>query len=142
MMRLSVVLALGCGVTGIGCAAIDEARRAKDPASRRPGERTVSAEEIGLGTGAILTLDQGVHIALTCTAPIAVARARADQAAARVEQVNAGFLPQVGVSADYRWEKNGGAGSTPLSGSKIGRNSGIVQSQDRKSTRLNSSHRL
>jgi outer membrane protein TolC len=103
-----------------GCADIDAARRAQDPATRRPGERTASAQEVGLGPGAVLTLDQGVKIALVHTPPIALARARAEQTAARLEEVNAGFLPQIALSADYRWERSGGAGSSPPTGSTVG----------------------
>ena len=46
-----------------GCADIREARRAQDPDKRRPGERTVSAEEAGLLPGSLLTVDQSVSIA-------------------------------------------------------------------------------
>ena len=119
-MKLARLAVLLCGLAGTGCADIDAARLAQDPATRRPGERTASAQEVGLGPGAVLTLDQGVKIALTHTSTIALARARAEQAGARLEEVNAGYLPQISVSADYRWERNGGAGSVPLGGSTVG----------------------
>ncbi len=109
-----------------GCADIREARRAQDPEKRRPGERTVSAEEAGLAPGSVLTVDQGVSIALKYQPTIAATRARVEQAQAVLEQVTAGFLPQISVSADYRWERNGGAGSTARAGQKIA-NSGIIQ---------------
>lgn len=109
-----------------GCADIDEARRAQNPDNRRPGERTVGSLEAGLGPGAPLTLDQGMQIALKHHPSIAVGRARVEQAAANLEQIQAGFLPQLSVSADYRWERSGGAGTTRRAGQKIG-NSGVVQ---------------
>ena len=114
-------------VVACGCSDLEQARRAQDPDSRRPGERTASAAELGLGPGAVLALDQGVHVALTSTPVIGIFRARVEQSRARLEQVDAGLLPQLSVSADYRWEKNGGAGSSPLSGSKVGNSSGIIQ---------------
>jgi outer membrane protein len=120
--RLTLVFLAACG-----CSDIEQARRAQDPESRRPGERTATAAQLGLGPGSVLTVDQGVHIALTTIPPIAISRARVEGSRARLEQIDAGFLPTVSVSADYRWEKNGGAGSTPLAGSKIGKASGVIQ---------------
>jgi outer membrane protein TolC len=111
-----------------GCADIREARRAQDPDNRRPGERTVGAAEAGLPPGSTLTLDKGISITLKHNPIIAVGRARVEQSQASLEQVASGFLPHISVSADYRWERSGGAGSTPRSGQKIG-NSGIVQTQ-------------
>lgn len=111
-----------------GCADIDEARRVQDPDSRRPGERTPSAEEVGLTTGSTLSLDKGIDIALKYNPVIAISRARLERSAANLEQVNAGYLPTLSFGADYRWSKSGGAGNGNSSGSKIGKNSGIVQS--------------
>jgi outer membrane protein TolC len=119
-LAASLLLALA------GCADIREARRAQDPENRRPGERTVGAVEAGLPPGATLTLDKGVSIALKHNPVIAAGRARVEQSQANLEQVTAGFLPRISVSADYRWERTGGAGSTPRSGRQIG-NSGVVQ---------------
>jgi outer membrane protein TolC len=130
-MKRTLLLIFG-GIAGLACAGctdIDAARLAQDPASRRPGERTVSAEEAGLGPGSTLSVDKGVSITLKHNPAIAAGRARVEQSEATLEQIKAGYLPQISVSADYRWQKNGGAGSTALSGSRIGRNSGVVQSQ-------------
>ncbi|MBI3855591.1 MAG: TolC family protein [Planctomycetes bacterium] len=109
-----------------GCADIREARRAQDPDSRRDGERTVSADEAGLGAGSTLSVDKGVAIALKYHPSIAAGRARVEQSGASLEQILSGYLPQISFSADYRWQKSGGAGSAPPSGATI-RNSGIVQ---------------
>jgi len=111
-----------------GCADIREARRAQDPDHRRPGERTVGAIEAGLPAGSTLSLDHGVTIALTHHPVIAASRARVEQSEASLEQVISGYLPRISVSADYRWERSGGAGSTARSGQKIA-NSGVVQTQ-------------
>lgn len=110
-----------------GCADIDAARKAQDPGSRRDGERTVAAESIGLGSGARLSLAQGVQIALQHNPVVAIGRARVERARAVLQQVYAGYLPQISFGADYRWEKSGGAGNGTRSGSRIGRNSGIIQ---------------
>ncbi|HZE98067.1 MAG TPA: TolC family protein [Planctomycetota bacterium] len=123
MNRLIPVLAL---LTLAGCAEIDAALKVEDPDSRRDGERTVSAEAAGLGTGAILTVDRGIQLALRHNPIVAINRARVERAAAVLEQVNAGYLPQISLSADYRWEKSGGAGNGNRSGSTLG-NSGILQ---------------
>ena len=112
-----------------GCSEIDAARKAQDPDSRRDGERTVSAETIGLGAGAQLTLARGIDIALKNNPNVAISRALVEHSQAVLEEVDSGYLPQIALSADYRWEKSGGAGSTPLTGSRVGPNSGIVQTQ-------------
>jgi outer membrane protein len=123
--RLSLLLTLALA----GCAEIDAARKVQDPESRRAGERTVTAEEAGLGADATLTVSKGVAIALKHNPVIALSRARVERTQAVLEQVNAGWYPQLSVGADYRWQKSGGAGTNPPSGSKVGRNSGIVQTQ-------------
>ena len=120
MKRAILFLAL------LGCADIDAARRAQDPDNRRDGERTVSAAEAGLGPGSKLNVGKGVAIALKHHPSIAVSRARVEGAEARLEQAIAGFLPRISVSADYRWERAGGAGSPDPTGDTIG-NTRIVQ---------------
>jgi outer membrane protein TolC len=124
-MRRILLLAL---LAAAGCADVRDARRAQDPASRRPGERTVTAEEAGLGPGTPLILERGVMIALTCKPEVAAARARIDGARASLEQIDAGLLPRLSVSADYRWQRSGGAGTPDPSGSEVGSNSRIIQS--------------
>lgn len=109
------------------CAEIEAARKTQDPDARRDGERTVAAESVGLGSGARLSLPQGVLIALQHNPVVAIGRSRVERAAAVLEQVNAGYLPTISFGADYRWEKSGGAGNGTRSGSKIGKNSGIIQ---------------
>jgi outer membrane protein TolC len=111
-----------------GCADINDARQAKDPEKRRAGERTVSAEDAGLVPGSILTVDQAVSIALKYQPTIAFSRASVELSQATLEQVNAGFLPQISVSANYRWNRTGGAGALPPPGKPIA-NSGLTQTQ-------------
>src|SRR6516225_1710491 len=104
MGKVPAVLLL-CALAG--CADIREARQAKDPEKRRAGERTVSAEEAGILPGSVLTVDQAVSIALKYQPTIAFSRASVEGAQATLEQVNAGFLPQISVSAGYRWNRSG-----------------------------------
>ena len=106
-----------------GCADIDAARLAQDPDNRRDGERTVSATEAGLGSGATLSVEKGVAIALKHHPTIAIGRARVEGADARLEQVLAGYLPKISVGADYRWERGGGAGSQKPTGDTVGHTS-------------------
>lgn len=124
-MRRILLLAL---IAAAGCADVREARRAQDPASRRPGERTVTAREAGLGPGAPLTLERGVVIALTCKPEVASARARVDGARASLDQAEANLLPRLSVSADYRWQRSGGSGTPDPSGSEVGSGTRIIQS--------------
>ncbi len=124
-MRTAAVLA---ALALAGCAEVGEARRAQDPSTRRAGERTVTAEEAGLGRGAPLTLRRGVSVALSCRPDVAAARARVEAARASLDQVGAGLMPQISVSADYRWQRSGGAATPEPSGSEVGSGSGIVQS--------------
>lgn len=125
MKRLLAVLT---GLAIAGCADIDDARRVQDPESRRDGEHTVPAEALGLGSGTQLTIARGVQIALRNNPIVAISRARVERSQAVLEQVNAGYMPQISLNADYRWSKSGGAGNGVQSGSKIGKNSGIIQS--------------
>src|SRR5579862_5753404 len=125
MMKRS--LAVLAGLALLGCADIDAANKVQDPESRRDGERTVPAESLGLGSGTRLTIDQGLQIALKNNPNVAITRALVEHSEAVLEEVNAGYLPQIAFSADYRWEKNGGAGNGTTVGSKIGPNSGIIQ---------------
>ena len=111
------VLALALALALAGCAAIDEARKVQDPDNRRPGERTVTAEEAGLGADATLSVTKGIGITLRHNPVVAFGRARVERAQAVLEQVNAGYYPQLSFGADYRWQKVGGAGSNPSSGS-------------------------
>jgi len=120
MKRAILFLALA------GCADIDAARLAQDPDNRRNGERTVSASEAGLGAGSTLSVEKGVSIALKHHPTVAVGRARVERSQAALEQVISGYLPKIALSADYRWERAGGAGTPQPSGDTLG-HTNIVQ---------------
>jgi outer membrane protein len=84
-----------------GCADIQAAREAQDPKSAGPGERTVTASEIGLGPGSTLTLERGLRLSLEYNPSTALARRAVDAARARVRQANAGSLPTLSVGGSY-----------------------------------------
>ncbi len=90
-----------------GCADIRAAREAQDPASAGPGERTVAAEEIGLGPGSTLTLERGLELTIQYNPSVALARRSVDAARARLRQAKSGFYPQVsaGGGADASGRK-------------------------------------
>lgn len=111
----------------LGCSDIQDARWAQDPASARPGERTPRAKDVGLPGDVPLSLDRGLGIALEHNPNIAIFRARVEEAKGILEQVNAGFLPQVLAQADYHVQRQGGAGNAPVGQSQIA-NSGFYQS--------------
>ncbi|HXX94328.1 MAG TPA: TolC family protein [Planctomycetota bacterium] len=108
---------LGILVGTAGCAEIQEARKAQDPANARPGERTVTAAELGLVNDGVLTYDRGLEISLLHNPAIAIFRAQAEQALASLEEIDAAFYPQILLAnANYKLEKAGGAhnGTLPL----------------------------
>ena len=93
------------------CAAIREARKAEDPKSAAPGERTATAAEAGIAPGSTLSLDRALEVGLAFNPSVALARNRAEEAEARVTQAAAGALPQVGLSASVQRQQAGGSRS-------------------------------
>jgi len=98
---LLVVAALG------GCATVRAARRAQDPSSAVPGERTPNAAELKLPTQGELRLADAVRVALRVHPSVLRSRHAAESAEARVSEAEAAFLPQVSTNASdqYRNQK-------------------------------------
>lgn len=96
------------GLLLTGCAEIELAREAQKAESAGPGERTATASELGLASGAALTFDRGLEIALTHNPQIAASRSRIDAARARVTQSRSGTLPQVSSSSSLRGNQTEG----------------------------------
>jgi len=95
----AAILLLGWGALP-GCAELRSAREAQDPASAGPGERTVTAEEIGLGPGTTLTLERGVELAVRYSPSVALARRAVDAARARLRQARAESRLQLSASGE------------------------------------------
>jgi outer membrane protein len=85
----------------LGCASVDEARRAQDPDHARPGERSATLADMGLAPGSTLDLESGVVLSLTHNPQVARARNRAEAAEARLDQAAAGRWPTVTASLSY-----------------------------------------
>ena len=85
-----------------GCATVRRAREAQDPAHVPPGQRTVTAAEVGLSSNSILKLDQAVRIALAAHPAIAQALQSVDSASNQLVQARAAYGPTVDAGAGYR----------------------------------------
>ncbi|MBI1851971.1 MAG: TolC family protein, partial [Planctomycetes bacterium] len=112
VIHSQVLLATGLLLFATGCADVREARRAQEEAHAPPGQRTPSADELGLVPGSTLTLEQALRIALDDNPAIALARSRVDAAIAQARQVDAAYWPQITASADARIQQSGGGSST------------------------------
>jgi outer membrane protein len=98
----------------VGCGTISNAHDAKDDKKAVPGERTPSANEIGLPTVGPVTLDQLVDAALSVNPAILNARRTAEADEAQVGVVEGAFWPQIasGLGQDgYKYETTNVAGS-------------------------------
>jgi outer membrane protein len=93
--------AAACLSAVAGCGDIEAARKAQDPASAGPGERTATAAELGLGPGTTLTIERGLQLSLEQNPSVAIARRAVDAARARLTQAEAGSLPTLSASASY-----------------------------------------
>lgn len=94
-----------------GCATVRSARRAQDPATALPGERTPTTTELGLARDGLLPLDAALRVALRVHPTAVRARRDAQAAEARTREIEGAFLPSVGVdaSASYREAKATGS---------------------------------
>ena len=86
---------------GAGCTSVRQARQAQKASSIPPGERTLTAAEIGLNSNSVLTLDEALRIALAYHPSIAQASQSVVAASAQLRQARAGYGPSVDGSASY-----------------------------------------
>lgn len=92
-------------VTGIfigGCGPIHRAREAQNLRDIPPGERTISAAEVGLDSGSTLTMDKAIDIALKSHPSIVQARQNVEIAKAQYRSAIGGYSPTLSASAGYR----------------------------------------
>lgn len=86
-----------------GCAAVRDARRAQDPASAGPGERTATAAELGLPATGRLRLEDAIAASLRAHPDLVRARLAEEAAAARASQAESDYWPQLSASASKQY---------------------------------------
>ena len=84
-----------------GCSSISDARKAQNPATIPPGERTVRAEEVGLTLNSTLTLNRALEIALTYYPTIVQSKQSLAIAEKQYSDAVATYLPSVNANTDY-----------------------------------------
>jgi TolC family type I secretion outer membrane protein len=94
-------LALSILLIGAGCASVRQARNAQKTDSLPPGERTLTAAEIGLTSNSVLTLEEALRIALAYHPSIAAASQDVVAARSQLRQARAGYGPSVDAGAGY-----------------------------------------
>jgi outer membrane protein TolC len=102
--RLGAALTLGLGlaVLATGCATVRRARDAQSTGHVPPGERTVTAAELGFTSNSILGLDRAMGLALTNHPSVTQARQNLLAAGAAVRQARAAYWPALDAGAGYR----------------------------------------
>ncbi|MFA5794620.1 MAG: TolC family protein [Candidatus Brocadiia bacterium] len=91
------ILAAGA-ILAAGCGTVRNAHRVQDPKNIPPGERTVTAAEIGLTKDTVLPLDKAVEIALKYHPAIQQSRRRLESAQSRFDSAKGSYLPQLDTS--------------------------------------------
>ncbi len=111
-LKRAASLVVALGVVLAGCGTISNARDAQDDAKAVPGERTPTAEEVGLPSSGTITLAQVVDAALHVHPSVLQARHQAESAEARLGQQAAAFWPTVstGPLATYRYQTTNSGG--------------------------------
>ncbi|MBI4713448.1 MAG: TolC family protein, partial [Planctomycetes bacterium] len=102
MLRRCLVLALVALLAG--CGSVRNAHRARNDIP--PGERTVTAAEIGLDKNTVLTIDKAVEIALRYHPSVIQSQQRLLSARASFNSTRGSYLPQVDLSASSRLGTN------------------------------------
>jgi len=97
---VSVCVFLTMGIyLGTGCATIRHAREVQKGTHLTPGERLLRADEAGLTSNTVLTLDKALTLALAYHPSIFQAEQSLAAATARVYQARAAYWPQVSAGA-------------------------------------------
>ncbi len=98
----ALCLGLGLAVLATGCATVRRARDAQSTDHVPPGERTVTAAEVGLTSHSVLSLDRALALALTNHPSVTQARQNLLAASAAVRQARSAYWPSLDASAGYR----------------------------------------
>ncbi|MEI6808026.1 MAG: TolC family protein [bacterium] len=102
-ISLSCILCAGCGT-------IRNARNAQNASTLLPGEKTVTAAELGLNTNSVLNLTNAIKIALTYNPAVLQSRQSLVAASSQIRQATASYKPSISASAGYnRRASNSGA---------------------------------
>lgn len=88
------------------CAVIRDARLAQKSDQAPPGERTVTAEEAGIVSGSVLTIDQAVDASLKYNPQAVQARQALKVAESQARDALAPYFPQISASAAERTATN------------------------------------
>lgn len=96
----TVAMSLLC-ILCAGCGTIRNARNAQNAMTLLPGEKTVTAAELGLNTNSVLNLTNGIKIALTYNPSVLQSRQNLAAASSQVRQATASYKPSVSASAGY-----------------------------------------
>jgi len=117
----TVLLLVAASLLG-GCATVERAREAQDPAMAVPGERTPSAAELGLTPGSVVGESAVVEAALLARPSVVRARRRRDVAEAQLGSARAALYPKLSLGATYtgtgsRRVGEGGGATAPVTGS-------------------------
>jgi outer membrane protein TolC len=95
------------------CASVQNARRAQDPSSAAPGERTPTAAELKLPTKGALRLDAAVDVALRVSPNVLRSRHAEASAEARVGIAESAFLPEASTNASIEYVNRKPGGPVP-----------------------------
>ncbi|OGV41988.1 MAG: hypothetical protein A2X46_13270 [Lentisphaerae bacterium GWF2_57_35] len=85
-----------------GCATVRRAREVQADRNPPPGERTVSAAEVGLTSNSTLNLQEALRIALTYQPVVAQAQQNLAAASAQLRQSRSAYAPTVDARAGYQ----------------------------------------
>jgi outer membrane protein len=95
-----VLLFVVQGLTG--CATVRRAREVQKDRQPPPGERTVTAAEVGLTSNSVLNLQDALRIALTSQPAVAQARLNLEAVSAQLQQSRSAYAPTVDARAGYQ----------------------------------------
>lgn len=106
MIKYLLCIALAGALIGTaGCSSVRNAHKALEAQNLQPGERTVTAAEIGLTKNVILTLDKAVAIAIKYHPAVVQANQRLESARARFNSAKGNYLPQLDASLSTNTSK-------------------------------------
>jgi outer membrane protein len=112
-------------LAGTGCATIKRAREAQDAKKAPPGERTVKAAEIGLGSNSVVTVTNATRMALDYRPTLIQARQVLASAKAQEQEAVSAYWPEVNAAVAYSRKTSNSSGQ-PFSNKSTDALSGSV----------------